>query len=78
MKILWFYCRRRNTGCVSEGIWKQPDFPRYGYFTQVSFETNPPMVYWVALAPRFHPTTGSLLRYLRTQMEMIRVGVAES
>lgn len=57
---------------------QQQDFARYGYFTGVNLQTNPPVVYLVAPALRFHPTTGSLLRYLHPQLEVIRVGLAES
>jgi hypothetical protein len=57
---------------------EQQDFPRYGYFPRVNLQSSPPMVYLVAPALRFHPTTGSLLRYLHPEMEVIRVGLAES
>lgn len=57
---------------------EQQDFPRYGYFTDVNLQANAPVVYLVAPALRFHPTTGSLLRYLHPQLEVIRVGLAEN
>jgi len=37
-----------------------------------------PLVYLVAPALRFHPTTDTLLRYLTPEMEVVRVGLAES
>jgi hypothetical protein len=36
------------------------------------------LVYLIAPALRFHPTTDILLRYLSRDMEIIRVGIAES
>ena len=56
----------------------QQDFPRYGYFPGVALQPKPPIVYLVAPALRFHPTTGSLLRYVHPEMEVVRVGLAES
>jgi hypothetical protein len=35
-------------------------------------------VYLVAPSLRFHPTTDALLRHLSPEMEVFRVGVAES
>ncbi len=37
-----------------------------------------PVVYLVAPALRFDPATGILLRYLNPQMQVVRVGLAES
>jgi hypothetical protein len=37
----------------------------------VTLQPHPPTVYLVALALRFHPTTGSLLRYLNPQMQVV-------
>lgn len=56
----------------------QQDFSRYGYFPGVALQLHPPIVYLVAPALRFHPTTGSLLRYLNSEMEVVRVGLAET
>jgi hypothetical protein len=36
---------------------EQEDFPRYGYFSGVPLQSNPPVVYLVAPALRFHPAT---------------------
>jgi len=38
----------------------------------------PPLVYLVAPALRFHPATDDLLNCLSTEMEIVRVGLAES
>jgi hypothetical protein len=56
----------------------QGDFPRYGYFMGIELQTAPPIVYLVAPSLRFHPTTGLLLRHLSPEMEVVRVGLAES
>ena len=57
---------------------QQGDFPRYGYFTGIELQPSPPLVYLVAPALRFHPATDVLLRYLSPEMEVVRVGLAES
>jgi len=54
------------------------DFARYGYFPGLELQPAPPLVYLIAPALRFHPTTDSLQRYLSPEMEMIRIGLAES
>ena len=41
-------------------------------------QAAPPLVYLIAPAPRFHPATGTLQRYLSSEIEIIRVGLAES
>ncbi len=56
----------------------QGDFPRYGYFTGIGLQATAPIVYLVAPLLRFHPTTDALLRHLSPEMEVIRVGLAES
>jgi hypothetical protein len=56
----------------------QGDFPRYGYFTGIELQSAAPVVYLVAPSLRFHPTTDALLRHLSPEMEVFRVGVAES
>jgi hypothetical protein len=57
---------------------EQRDFHRYGYFPGVELQPAPPLVYLVAPALRFHPTTGVLLRYFNSDLEVVRVGLAES
>jgi hypothetical protein len=56
----------------------QDDFPRYGYFSGVALQPAPPLLYLVAPALRFHPATDTLLRYLTPELEVVRVGLAES
>jgi hypothetical protein len=57
---------------------EQGDFSRYGYFPGVELQATPPLVYLVAPALRFHPATDVLLRYLSPELEIVRVGLAES
>jgi hypothetical protein len=57
---------------------EQRDFARYGYFPGIELQTAPPLVYLVAPALRFHPSTDILLRYLSRDMESTRVGLTES
>lgn len=54
------------------------DLSRYGYFPGVQLQTLAPLVYLVAPALRFHPATDQLLRYLSPEVEVVRVGLAES
>jgi hypothetical protein len=54
------------------------DFDRYGYFPGIELQAAPPLVYLVAPALRFHPSTDILLRYLSPELESTRVGLAES
>ncbi len=56
----------------------QGDFARYGYFPGIELQAAAPLVYLIAPALRFHPTSDVLHRYLSREMEIIRVGVAES
>ena len=56
----------------------QGDLARYGYFPGLQLQSAPPVVYLVAPALRFHPTTDTILRHLSPEMEVIRVGLAES
>jgi len=48
------------------------------YFPGIELHPDPPLVYLVAPALRFHPSTDVLLRYLKPEMEIIRVGLVES
>ena len=57
---------------------EQGDFARYGYFPGIELQAAPPLVYLVAPALRLHPSTDTLLRYLSPEMEITRVGLAES
>jgi hypothetical protein len=57
---------------------EQGDFARYGYFSGVELQKASPIVYLVAPALRFHPSTDTLLNYLSPELEVVRVGLAES
>ncbi len=57
---------------------EQRDFARYGYFPGIELQTAAPLVYLVAPALRFHPSTDTLLRFLSPDLESTRVGLAES
>ncbi len=54
------------------------DVARYGYFSGIEIQQLPPLVYLVAPALRFHPSTDELLKYLSPELEVVRVGLAES
>jgi len=54
------------------------DIARYGYFPNIVLQKAPPLVYLVAPALRFHPAIDELLRHLTPDLEIVRVGVAES
>lgn len=57
---------------------REGNFSRYGYFPGVTVQDAPPLVYLVAPALRFHPALDVLQRYLNSDLEMLRVGLAES
>jgi len=54
------------------------EIARYGYFPGVTLQQAAPLVYLVAPALRFHPTTDYVLNCLSPEMEVVRVGLAES
>jgi hypothetical protein len=54
------------------------EIARYGYFPGVELQPASPIVYLVAPALRFHPSTDELLKYLAPDLEVVRVGLAES
>jgi hypothetical protein len=54
------------------------DIARYGYFPGIELQPAAPIVYIIAPALRFHPTTDSLLRHLIPEMEIVRIGLSES
>ncbi|MGB6547042.1 MAG: hypothetical protein WBE97_15615 [Candidatus Acidiferrales bacterium] len=60
------------------GHLEQDDFRRYGYFDGIKLSTEPPRIFLVAPALRFHPATDTLLSFLRPEIEVIRVGVQEN
>ena len=53
------------------------EIARYGYFPAVELQRAPPVVYLVAPALRFHPSTDEILRCLSLELEVVRVGLAE-
>jgi hypothetical protein len=54
------------------------EIARYGYFPGVALQQASPLVYLVAPALRFHPATDDLLNELSPELEVVRVGLAES
>lgn len=56
---------------------EQGSFVRCGYFPGVELQPVPPLVYLVAPALRFHPSTDVLLRCLSPELETVRVGLSE-
>jgi hypothetical protein len=54
------------------------EIARYGYFPGIALQQAPPLVYLVAPALRFHPATDDLLNDLSPELEIVRVGLAES
>ncbi|HLZ90921.1 MAG TPA: hypothetical protein VKQ28_04335 [Candidatus Acidoferrum sp.] len=54
------------------------ELSRCGYFPGLSLQSAPPLIYLVAPALHFHPATGELLRYLSPEVEVVRVGLAQS
>jgi hypothetical protein len=57
---------------------QQDDIQRFGYFPGVQLRPDPPLLFLVAPAIRFHPATGALLRHLSSEIEVARVGLAEN
>jgi hypothetical protein len=54
------------------------EIARYGYFPGIALQHAAPLVYLVAPALRFHPSTDEFLKYLSPDLEIVRVGLAES
>ncbi len=54
------------------------EIARYGYFPGIELQQSPPLVYLVAPALRFHPSTDDLMKFLVPELEIVRVGLAES
>ena len=51
---------------------------RYGYFSGLELSQKAAAVYLVAPGLRFHPSTDDLLHYLNPDIELVRIGLAES
>lgn len=60
------------------GQQQKGELGRYGYFCGIELQPDPPLVYLVAPALRFHPSTDTLLRFLSPEIEVRRVGLAET
>jgi hypothetical protein len=72
-------CGRSNLASrVASSPSRQGDFPRYGYFSGIELQDAPPLVYLVAPALRFHPSTDILFRYFSPEIDFVRVGLAET
>jgi hypothetical protein len=54
------------------------DFARYGYVSGLPLQSAAPIVYLISSALHLHPSTDSLLSYLSPEIEIIRIGLAES
>jgi hypothetical protein len=57
---------------------QQDDIRRYGYFPGVEIRPDPPLLFLVAPAIRFHPATTVILRHISSAIEVARVGLAEN
>jgi len=56
---------------------KKGDFSARGYFPGLPLQRQPPKLYFVAPALRFHPSNDTVLRYFSPEVETERVGVSE-
>lgn len=54
------------------------DFQRFGYFVGREISAEPPLVWLVAPALRFHPAIDTILRYLSPEIAITRIGVCEN
>ncbi|MGA9885783.1 MAG: hypothetical protein WBQ34_18860 [Candidatus Acidiferrales bacterium] len=54
------------------------DFERYGYFTGITLDPKPPLVWLAAPALRFHSATATLLKYLSPEISVTRIGLNEN
>jgi hypothetical protein len=57
---------------------EQQELQRYGYFPKITLDPRPPLLFLVAPALRFHPASDVLLRSLKSEIEVCRVGVSEA
>jgi len=56
----------------------QSDFQRFGYFPDTPLNRKPPLLYLVAPGLRFHSAVDIVLRYLSPEIEVLRIGLAET
>ena len=54
------------------------DFKRLGYFPGIELSPDPPLVWLVAPALRFHPSIEIVLKYLSSDVRVTRIGVNET
>lgn len=54
------------------------DFQQHGYFVGREISAEPPLVWLVAPALRFHPATDTILKYLSREISFTRIGVCEN
>lgn len=57
---------------------QQDDIQRYGYFPGIELRPEPPLLFLVAPAIRFHPATSVVLGFLSREIEISRVGLGEN
>jgi hypothetical protein len=57
---------------------QQDSFSAAGFFPGIELQAAAPLVYLVAPAMHFHPTTGDLLRHLSPEMHVTRIGLDEN
>lgn len=51
------------------------EFEKSGYFPGLNLSAEPPLLYLVSPAFRFHSTSDRLIRYMSPQIEVVKVGV---
>ncbi len=54
------------------------DFRSYGYFPEVEFQPELPLVWLVAPSLRFHPANEIVVRYLLPDVQVSRIGLSEN
>ncbi|MFZ3201711.1 MAG: hypothetical protein WA175_11250 [Candidatus Acidiferrales bacterium] len=57
---------------------REGDFLRFGYFTGVDLDPQPPLLWLVAPALRFHSATETLLKYFSPEIHCTRIGLNEN
>jgi len=57
---------------------REGDFERSGYFPGVEIDPQPPLVWLVAPALRFHSALETVLAYLAPEIQVTRIGLNET
>jgi len=57
---------------------QEGDFQSYGHFTGIQLSPQPPILWLVAPALRFHSSTGVLLQYFSREIQVTRIGLKEN